>query len=223
MLTGCSVNYNIVITDDEIVKENFIISVDNQIIYDSGMEKNEFLDYYSHLYQQNEGYENFKIETKEGKSVSNFIVKNNYESLNDYINSFSFKYMFNDAYIERIGNYISFKTSTNLKLEEMNNDIEISDFACDNFKISIKFYNEIVNNNADEVDEKNNIYTWIINKNTSKQFIEFKIGPKIRYDVMIKDYLYNNIIMISIIVGLVLLLIIVIFMIVYRSKKNNEI
>ncbi len=223
MLTGCSVNYNLVITNDETIKENFTINVDNEIIYDSGMEIDEFLDYYSHLYQQNEGYENFKIETKEGKFISSFIVKNDYKSLNDYIESFSFKYMFNDAYIERIGNYISFKTSTNLKLEEMNNNIEISDFACDNFKISIKFYNEVVNNNADEIDEKNNIYTWNVNKNSTKDYIEFKIGPKVRYDVMIKDYIYNNIFEISIVGSLLLIILIVTIFIVYKSKKNNEI
>ena len=59
--------------------------------------------------------------------------------------------MFTDATIERIGKYTSFTTSTNAYLEALRNDELLSDEAYyEDFKIRIKFYNEVANSNADE-------------------------------------------------------------------------
>lgn len=223
LLTGCNVKYNLVITDKEEVKEKIVVNVDNSDIANMDMDVDEFLDYYSHLYKQNVGYEKFNINTKKGSDYSQFIVKRNYKDLSEYISSYSFKYMFNDASIERVGNYISFITSNNLKLEEINSNVEISDFLCDDFELSIKFYNEVVKHNADKVDEKNNVYTWYVNKNATKDHIEFKIGPNVRYDVKILDYLQNNIVGISLVVIVILFLLSIVMFFFIKAKKNNEI
>ena len=223
-LTGCEVKYDLVITDKETVKESFNVYVDNNEIYKSGMTIQEYLDYYSHLYLENEGYENFVVKGIEDKNVSRFLVKRNYSNLDDYIKSYSFKNLFNTASIERIGSYISFTTSNNTYLESIKND-EILSENNENYtyEINIKFYNEVVNHNADKIDEKNNIYTWTIDKNTIKNNIYFKIGPDVRYDVVIKDYIQNNIITISLIGGLLIILILFCGYVYIKIKKNNEI
>lgn len=223
-LTGCEVKYDLVITDKETVKESFNVYVDNNEIYKSGMTIQEYLDYYSHLYLENEGYENFVVKGIEDKNVSRFLVKRNYSNLDDYIKSYSFKNLFNTASIERIGSYISFTTSNNTYLESIKND-EILSENNENYtyEINIKFYNEVVNHNADKIDEKNNIYTWTIDKNTIKNNIYFKIGPDVRYDVVIKDYIQNNIITISLIGGLLIILILFCGYVYVKIKKNNEI
>lgn len=223
-LSGCEIKYNLLITDEEKIKETISVNIPNETIANYNMSIPEFLDYYSNIYQQNEGYENFNITSKEGKSISSITAVREYGSLDEYKNSYSFKSLFNTATIERIGKYVSFTTSDNLFLQSIKNDelVESSE-ANKTYEISIKFYNEVANHNADKVDEKNNIYTWNINKNTTKDKIYFKIGPKVRYDVKIKDYITNHLFTI-IFFGVLFISIIIVSLYFYiKIKKSDEI
>lgn len=224
LLTGCNVHYDLTITNKEEVREKFYVFVDNNTIDNSNMSKDEYLDYYSNLYLQNSGYENYKVDTKKGENISSFVITRNYSNLNDYITSVSFKNMFNSARIEKIGSYTSFETSKNQFLENIKNDEIVSeDIKKNTYTINIKFYNEVVNHNADEIDEKNNIYTWIVNKDTTKDNLYFKIGPNVRYDVMIKDYIQNNLLTLIIVAIVVIVILISSLYIYIKIKKNNEI
>lgn len=223
-LSGCEIKYNLLITDEEKIKETISVNIPNETIANYNMSIPEFLDYYSNIYQQNEGYENFNITSKEGKSISSITATREYGSLDEYKNSYSFKSLFNTATIERIGKYVSFTTSENMFLQSIKNDelVESSE-ANKTYEISIKFYNEVANHNADKVDEKNNIYTWNINKNTTKDKIYFKIGPKVRYDVKIKDYITNHLFTI-IFFGVLFISIIIVSLYFYiKIKKSDEI
>lgn len=223
-LTGCDVQYDLVVTNKEKIRETIYVYVNNNIISNNSMSIDEYLDYYSNLYMSNPGYEGIKIDTKKGDKISYFVAKNEYNSLDDYVSSYTFKNMFNSATIERVGNYVSFTTSKNAYLESIKNDELISEQSKYNsFKISIKFYNKLANHNADEYDEKNNIYSWNINENSTKDYIYFKIGPDVRYDVMIKDFIQNNILVISVLGGILLISIIVILYVIIKIRKNNEI
>lgn len=223
-LSGCEIKYNLLITDEEKIKETISVNIPNETIANYNMSIPEFLDYYSNIYQQNEGYENFNITSKEGKSISSITAVREYGSLDEYKNSYSFKSLFNTATIERIGKYVSFTTSDNLFLQSIKNDelVESSE-ANKTYEISIKFYNEVANHNADKVDKKNNIYTWKINKNTTKDTIYFKIGPDVRYDVMIMDYIQNNLFSIIIIGGIFIFIIVLSLYFYIKVKKSNEI
>jgi len=223
-LTGCSVQYDLTITDKQEVKEKFYVYVANEKMLKTHSSIDEYLDYYSNLYIQNEGYDKYKVTTKKSKPNSYFIVKNSYKDLNEYINSYSFKSMFDDATVEKIGKYTNFKTTKNAYLESIKNNQLISDDTkYDDFRISIKFYNEVVSSNADEIDENNNIYSWIVSEENENDYIQFKIGPKVKYNVMFKDYVQNN--MASIItIGVVILSITTAVIIIYqKGKKNNEV
>lgn len=223
-LSGCEIKYNLLITDEEKIKETISVNIPNETIANYNMSIPEFLDYYSNIYQVNEGYENFKVTSKEGKIVSTITATRDYGSLDEYKNSYSFKSLFNTATIERIGKYVSFTTSENMFLQSIkNNELVESSEANKTYEISIKFYNEVANHNADKVDEKNNIYTWNINKNTTKDKIYFKIGPKVRYDVKIKDYITNHLFTI-IFFGVLFISIIIVSLYFYiKIKKSDEI
>ena len=223
-LTGCSVQYDLTITDKQQVKEKFYVYVDNDKMLKSHSSIDEYLDYYSNLYTQNEGYEKYKVTTKKSKPSSYFIVKNNYKDLNEYVNSYSFKSMFNDASIEKVGNYTSFKTTKNAYLESIKNNQLISDDTkYESFEISIKFYNEVVSSNADKINKKNNVYTWIVSEDNETDYIHFKIGPKVKYNVIIKDYIQNNIASIIVIGATITTLLVIGAYIYIKGKKNNEI
>lgn len=223
-MTGCSVQYDLTITNEGEVKEKFVISIPNEDMLSEYSSIEEYLDYYSNLYLQNEGYEDFSIDTKKSKPDSYFTVKNNYKNLDEYVQSLSFKSMFNNATIERIGKYISFTTSKNAYLASLkNNDLISEESKYDNFKIRIKFYNEVTASNAEEIDEKNNIYTWIVSEDSETDYIYFKIGPKVRYGVVVMDYIQNNLASIVIITSTIVLLAATIAFIYIKSKKNNEV
>lgn len=224
ILTGCDIKYDLVITDKGEVKEKFIISIDNEIIKNNSMSNDEYLDYYSNLYLKQDNYKNFKIKTKEGKEESYFIVKNNYNNLNSYIESYSFKNMFDNAMIEQVGKYTSFQTTNNIFLKNIKNDTLLSEETLKNkYTINIKFYTEVVNSNADEIDLKNNIYTWYIDSNTTKDNIYFKYGSKKRIDVIIKDVIQRNLFVFIVVSSTILILLISTFYILIKAKKNNEI
>ena len=223
-MTGCSVQYDLTITDKEEVKEKFVISIPNEKMLSEYSSVEEYLDYYSNLYLQNDGYDDFKIDTKKSKPNSYFTVKNNYKNLDEYVQSISFKSMFDNAMIERIGSYTSFTTSKNAYLASLkNNDLISEEGKYDSFKISIKFYNEVTATNAEEVDEKNNIYTWIVSEDSETDYIYFKIGPKVKYGVVLMDYIQNNLASIIIITSTIVLLAVTITFIYIKSKKNNEV
>lgn len=224
ILTGCDINYDLVITDKGEVKEKFYIYIDNETIKNNSMSNDEYLDYYSNLYMNLDNYKNFKIKTKEGKTESYFIVTNNYNNLNDYIESYSFKNMFNRAILEQVGKYTSFQTTSNTFLQSIKNDELLSEENIKNkYIINIKFYTEVVNHNADKVDLKNNIYTWYVDSNTTKDNIYFKYGSKKRYDVIIKDIIERNLFVFITILSIVVILLTSIIYILIKGKKNNEI
>ena len=222
LLTGCSVKYDITITDTEKIKEQITITVDNETALKNSNSLDEYLDYYSNIYTENQGYGEFDVKTKKGKEFSKFIVKNTYNNLTDYTNSFSFLSMFNKASIERVGNYVTVTTSENEYLKTINGDEFLDEeFFYDDFQISIKFYNKVVNHNADYVDEKNNVYTWDVTKNNPKEYMTFKYSNEKRYDVIIKDWVMINLLPI-IIIGTFLIFVIGFTIYIYIVRKNND-
>lgn len=222
LLTGCSIKYDLLITDKEEVKEKFTITVDNETAIKKSNSVDEYLDYYSNIYTANKGYGQFSIKTKKGKEFSSFIVTNTYSDLNKYVDSYSFISMFNDASIERVGNYVTFTTTENEYLKIIKSDEYLDEeFYYKDLKINIKFYNKVVSHNADFVDEANNVYTWDITKPNPKEYITFKFSNEKRYDVIIKDWIMTNILPISII-GTLLVIVVCFGIYVVIVRKNND-
>jgi len=222
-LTGCNVKYDLTITNKEKIKENFKVYVDNEEILKDYNNVDEFLDYYSNFYKENQRNQTYNIKTKESNPQSYFNVKNTYDSLDEYITSSTFLTMFNNATIDRTGDYISFTTSINTYLENIKNNTLVSNNDENkSFEIRIKFYNEVTSN-ADNIDTKNNIHIWNVNKDTTKDYIYFKIGPKVKYDIMLKDYIETNMTTIIAISISILAITSVIGYIYIKSKKNNEV
>lgn len=224
LITGCTGKYDLTITDEEKVNEKIIISVLNDDIINLNYTIDEYLDNNSYVYKNNPIYSEYEIKTKKSNPNSHFIATRTYKNLDEYIKSNSFKSMFNTANIERTDKYITFTTTKNAYLQNIKNDQIVSnEYKYDSFEINIKFYNEVVDNNADKVDKSNNIYTWYVSEDSQKDIIYFKIGPKVKYFVKIKDIIVSNIAsiiavsLIFIIIGLSVLYVII------KSKKNNEI
>lgn len=226
LVTGCSGEYDLTITEDKKVKEEFVISVSNLEIEKTNYTVDEYLDHYSYIYSSSDNFKDFEITTKKSSPYSYFKVKRNYKDLEEYIKSNSFKSMFISAEIQDTGKYLSFTTSRNDYIYNLKNDMLISDEKrYESFEINIKFYNEVVGHNADKVDKSNNVYTWYIDdtKSAEDSFIYFKLGPKVKYFVKFKDFISKNIAAIVIITSILGVAAGSILYVIYKSKKNNEI
>ena len=226
LVTGCSGEYNLTITDEKKVNEKFILSINNQEILDSATTVDEYLDYHLNLYSSSDNFKKYNIKAKKSKPNSYFLVERSYKDLDEYIESNSFKSMFLYADLESTSKYVTFKTSRNDYIYSLQNEILASETEkYDSFEINIKFYNEVINHNADKVDKSNNIYTWYVDetRDADESYIYFKLGPKVKYLVKIKDIIMNNLASIIVIGSTLLLIAGAILYIMYKNKKNNEI
>ena len=75
------------------------------------------------------------------------------------------------------------------------------------------------------MNKSNNIYTWYVDekRDADESYIYFKLGPKVKYLVKIKDIIINNLASIIVIGSTLLLIAGAILYIMYKNKKNNEI
>jgi len=220
-LSGCSVKYDLVITDKKRVKENIEITVFNERIYEQFQTIDEFVNYYDNYYNTLPGYESFEIKSKKRNDGVVFNVSNKYSSLEEYIKSNSYISMFSGASIEHVGNYTTFKSTDNVYLQNINSEYIIDEhYYYDKFTINIQFYNKVVDHNADKVDTKNNVYTWEVTSSNPKEYVYFKFNDKKRYDVIIKDYIKTNYVSLIIIASLIVIVLIV-GMIFYKTYRKN--
>lgn len=223
LLTGCSVKYDLTITDKEEIKENMVIPIKNQVMLEKYKSVDEYLDFYVGLYTSNRIYKDYSITAKEGMKVSNFTVKRNYKDLDEYITGITFRTMFEKATIERIGTYIKFTTTKNLYKTAIDEDELLDpDYGYEDLKVRVKFYKEVVDSNATEVDKKKNIYTWDLLE-SEDDYIMFKMSDAKRYDVIIMDYINQNLVPLIIFGVIAIGLIVVLIGIYIKGENNNKI
>jgi hypothetical protein len=227
VLTGCNVKADITVTEDKLVSEKITVSILNSDIssYGNYTGSDEFLDYYKNEYSSISGYKEFNIKTKKTSSYSIFTATREYNSIEDYVKSYSFLNLYDYATVDNTGSYLTFKSSTSSYIQMLNNEDLGHAGSLRNYEINVKFYNEVLDSNADKVDKSNNIYTWYLDseKQLDSSYIYFKLGPKVKYMVKFKDYIIKNLASIIIVITFILLVLLSTLYIIYKSKKNNEI
>lgn len=223
LLSGCTVNYELTVSEDLSVTENFSIlndasyydmlgdvnSVYKQVV-DLGMKETNYVTY--EYVNQNDLYG--------GK------VNYHYNSLIDFKErAKSYKKLYDDIEVNKNGSIITINSIGNLKLAPAisSTNENIDQLLIKDFYFSIKLPFKVVSSNADRVDNQNNTYYWDIDNNvtgeksfqiqfdTSKRFVSFKtIISQI-------DYTFVFIIVI-ILIGLL-----VYSNIKKKNEKNNKI
>ncbi len=208
LLTGCTSQYNINISNDKIEEEivsNILVQdipVQSTAEIQAGIELDDQVtpfiedDQYPFIDDEKEKY-NKTVE----KKTTQTIVKLNYN------------YTFDEYRRSRVYN----TCFQNKELVENKNDYSLNfggKFYClygDELKVNIKTKNKVLYNNADEV--KGNTYTWIINKdNLNKVNISMQISktPAVVTSVAM------------IIIGIVGVILIAFGFVAYKNIKNRE-
>lgn len=227
LLSGCTVKNEITITDKKEVYENIEVSIYNSNLDMYGFTSSkEFLDYYYNQYTSLPAYSSYKIKKQSTKSKSIFKASKKYDDIASYTKGYSFLNIYNSASISENGSYLTFKTSENYYLKALKDpEAPGHSFEGREYKINIKFYNEVIESNATSYDNITNTYTWVINDSTNVEdsFIYFKTGPKVLIRVKILDYISKNLLTIILVISFILICLIAILYIRFLAKKNNEI
>lgn len=220
--TGCNVDYNVLVDDKKQVQESirFVNSNDNILV------NNEDVDLYLttqiDAYKKIPLFKNYRFSKKIGKTFSYVTSNRRFSSLEEYRNSPVFNHLFEYAEVTNENGIVTFKTTGKYYYENAFSDnYDDPLFFINSITIKMKFYNNIIDSNADMVDKKNNVLIWNINSNNTEKTIYFKIGKDKRYDIIILDYVYRN--QTNIIIGMSIIVIIVLLTLIIQKKikKNN--
>lgn len=196
ILTGCSIDYNLYVTDNYIDENININAEDNSENINDANKK------YNPLHYSDDIEYNQTIKRKNGKIIVNLQYRYKFE---EFKNANSF----NQGFYNR-----------NVSLDNNTININLSDFSGFapnvNFDIKIKTKNEVIESNADIV--KGNTYIWHVDGNNKDKL---KIDIKIKRGTAKNISIFEQYSIILCIVGLVLLFIIV-FSIIFIVKKRKE-
>lgn len=196
ILTGCSIDYNLYVTDNYI-DENININAD-----DNSENINDANKKYNPLHYSDDIEYNQTVKRKNGKIIVNLQYR---YKLEEFKNANSF----NQGFYNR-----------NVSLEDDIININLSDFSgfapTVDFDIRIKTKNEVIESNADIV--KGNTYIWHVDGNNKDKL---KIDIKIKRGTAKNISIFEQYSIILCIVGLILLFIIV-FSIIFIVKKRKE-
>lgn len=204
-LTGCTMKYDIEITEDS-VKENINLNINKSNISQSNYE--ELINEKNPVYLNSDEY--YKVEVEENKA--NLNVHYSYtHNINNFNNSRAIKWCYEDVNFYQEDNIIKFFTG-----EIFNCAHEKSKNRVTSAQINITTNLKVLENNADEVS--GNTYTWNINsQNYTNKPIYIEMETKNSVAVSFTKKLFICVI------SLVTIILIVGLFMKLNYKKNNAI
>lgn len=224
LVSGCSIEYNLLVNDKREVEETVNVGRMNAAIMEVNTDISSYLNEQISSYKQVDMFKRYEFNKHVGKTRSFVSLKRNYPSLNDYSYSPIFRNIFEGVSIVANEKYVVFNTVGKYYYKNVYGDeeeIEPDSFV-DDISIKIKFFNKVIDSNADNVNNKSNILEWkLLPQDTSKS-IYFKISNEKRYDIIIIDFLEKNKLpIIGISVLLISILCICIY--IYRMMKKSNV
>lgn len=222
VLSGCSAKYSVNINSNGTVTEKVIMEFDTSSVEAS--DPKSFIEDTIKTYKDNNMYIDYNIKTNVTKDKTTITATRKYSSLNDYVNKSELlpilfeKTMYIDDYgingIQTTGEYY-YDTLF---------DTSIADEPrFDNIDINIHSQFNILENNSEKFDKKNNTLYWSINKDTKNFSIDFKYNNKKKYDIIIKDYLKSNWYTYLVLIGIAIIIVLIVKYIKKQDKLNNKI
>lgn len=179
----------------------------------------------SFLYEREQSFLEYDVKRIYDKDTSGLKLRTNYDSIDEYIKSKLYNYSFETAYIVDDKDFYQFQTQGEYYRNNIfSNSIESTfKYNIDEVNINIKFYNVVIDSNADFVDEKSNIYTWKLDRSNINEIISFQLSNKVRYDVMFFDYINRHKILLIVVTVIIFLIIYGLMKLKQIIKKNNSI
>ena len=221
IVTGCSANYDLTFNKDGTITENVRVSSSDSKNYYSFDNYKEYIDtFLDYEYQPyNRKFledNNFNYSSFFENGNYGLLVDKTYKNINEYVkDSSAINQFFEELTVDRNGNIVTLQTKNYFGVLDT---ISYERYQIDEAEINLKIPWNVIQTNADNVDKKNNIYTWYISPNLKdvKVYVQYEENNFVK--IINSTY---TIIALLIVVLLVLLIFIIKF--IKTSKKNNEI
>ena len=213
LITGCSVEYNLVINDDNSVNETVIATEKTKRMESQTRLKGDAAITYLYDMYKRDGE---KLSTRTDSNNTYATVTKSYSSIDDYAKKFKSD-VFEKVSISKKNNNVNFSA----KQSYMLGGNFSHQLLYDEIKVNITIPYKVVKSNADKVN--GNVYTWNIEKEKYKNIeISYEEGSKKNnININIKNKTYN-INYGFIVIGVILFIIIGIITVVsIKNKKNN--
>ncbi len=223
LFTGCNTDYNLLVNHKGEVVETVSFIRPNEEILQGYESVKLYLYEQVNVYKDIPKLKDYRFIEKENSVYSSITIIREYDSLYEFKLSPLFELLFEDAVIISNFEFTSVNTIGDYYYDNLYGADDNPDptFYIGDIDIKIKFYNNIIDSNADEFNEKENTLLWSINSNDKEKNIYFKIGNQIKYDIIVKDLLTRNQTTITIILSLLtIILILSIYIYIYINKKN---
>ena len=194
ILSGCTVDYNLIITSNQKLKENVKLFVNNDQLPATTKGKKEYFQNQIDSYKNIGGYKNYEFDYKIGEELSYIQLEAWHPSFDNYQNSIIYNNLFEKVFVLETDEYITFETVGKYFYNDLyaTSESPDPDFYMGDINVKIRLHNKILDSNADKVDEKNNTLEWTITEQDKVKSIYFKTGHEKRYDIMLIDMFLLN-------------------------------
>lgn len=218
IVSGCTVKYKIEITDDLKIKEKIEVAETNEKFEILGTTNQAYIDTMYDIYSTNSLYKSHKFEKIIGQTESGIKATKEYKNFEEYLNNNQIrKSMFRFINISEENNIITY-SATHFRYQEIFNENE-ANFPYDTIEIIIELPFEVIETNADEINE-NGEYIWKINEKTTQPEIKIKFKNKLSLSQKIKKHMNKYIMPVLIGSGIIITLFLVLFI---NHKRVNKI
>ncbi|HHW69290.1 MAG TPA: hypothetical protein GX747_03035 [Tenericutes bacterium] len=221
LTTGCTLNYDLVIHTDNRVSESVSFFRNKNDVLKKysklkDVKKDEIEKSKINYYKKQYGYSSKYVRSFSG---INLIFYKTRASLSDYFEKSIYRSLYTDYELIEIGNTVSFKTvgsytPTGIFTSENG---EVTNDLAKEIKVNIQFHKNVLESNADYIDEFSNTYTWVIKNTDDYKNINFEFGNKKNYIAILYYYIMTNLDII-----IILLFLIIIPSIIYLFFKINK-
>ena len=214
--SGCSVEYNLYINEDNSITEKVIASENTKKLESLTRSKgSSAVTYIYNMYKRND--DKIDLTTIEEAKNTKVSARTSHNDILEYSEKFKSD-VFNRVYIQKNNNIVTFTSKQSEKLTDDDNYSLIYDDIT--IKIYIPF--KVIEHNANSV--QGNMYIWKINKNEDLKEIKFSYdegSKKNNLNIRLNNKTYNiNYVFIAI-SGIIVVLLIIILTVCIKNKKNN--
>lgn len=228
-LTGCTLNYDIKIYDDESVSEIFSLEINNNLF---GTDKSEIktkIEKEIEDYKKNDLFRNYIFSYKIEQQVTKVFIEKDYLSLASFYDSYFVKRIFTKS------NYVKNKNITKFNFRdyddtifygyrtESEGELVLTDEDIQKFTLNLYFEKKILEHNSIDFNEKKNKYSWTYNPNQEYPEIEIVYTDEKRYDIIIKNLILKNLGVFIVVSINLIISIFIIFRIIFKIRGNKKI
>jgi len=188
-LTACSVDYELLVTNDKQFIEKITIKAPRQeFATNDAVARREINDIISSLREEDGGYRQYFYDYRLGNSVVTVRGEATHSSFRVFQNSALQKNVFERINLTE-GNTYKIETS-GLLLYDPDLGVMAPEWE-DNLTVKMRFHNRVASTNADEENFITNTFVWNFNSNEPDKEIVVELEYGSRYDVIFGDFLRN--------------------------------